>query len=49
MFGVRRMNTELTPGDHFVEVNPGDSLYRDLQRRRRAKPGSAVHGGQYLG
>ena len=25
------MNAELTSGDHFAEVNPGDPLYRDLQ------------------
>ena len=27
------MKAELTPGDHFAEVNPGDPLYRDLQLR----------------
>jgi hypothetical protein len=27
------MNAELTSGDHFAEVNPGDPLYRDLQLR----------------
>src|SRR5215217_4572802 len=33
MFGDRLMNAELTSGDHFAEVNPGDPLYRDLQLR----------------
>jgi hypothetical protein len=33
MFGDRVMNAELTSGDHFAEVNPGDPLYRDLQLR----------------
>ena len=27
------MNAELTSGDHFAEVNPGDPRYRDLQLR----------------
>jgi choline dehydrogenase len=27
------MNVELTSGDHFAGVNPGDPLYRDLQLR----------------
>src|SRR5919108_300228 len=27
------MNAELTSGDHFAGVNPGDPLYRDLQLR----------------
>jgi hypothetical protein len=27
------MTAELTSGDHFAEVNPGDPLYRDLQLR----------------
>jgi hypothetical protein len=27
------MNATLTSGDYFAEVNPGDPLYRDRQRR----------------
>jgi hypothetical protein len=27
------MNAELTSGECFAEVNPGDPLYRDLQLR----------------
>src|SRR5687767_7739696 len=33
MSADRPMNAELTSGDHFAEVNPGDPLYRDLQLR----------------